>query len=262
MQISISRSKSLEPNTHTRFSRVDYSSLLTLVNTILNNIWSPNIFNNDYRSEENFLSSSLAVLDFDDGRWTMERARNFCIQHKLAAIIAPTKSHGVAKGNNPACDRFRLIMQWHLPITDLKTYRQNMVRLLVATPADKACKDGARFFYPCLDRGTLISGRGLVVERYVQPMPPRPSQYSSTGVIPSFIRRKLDEAPTGTGNRNAYILDVSIMLAAHGYTHTQVLDQIFRLPMDFQTDMTRKEVENVIERGFRFGSAQRKTYQG
>lgn len=109
-------------------------------------VWSPIVWENGIRHQSKFLAVRLCALDFDDGDLTLENAVNsFC---DMTHVIGVTKSHQKEK-NGIICDRFRVVLVFESKIENLEIYKSNMALLTRIHGADKACKDGARFFYPC-----------------------------------------------------------------------------------------------------------------
>jgi hypothetical protein len=122
--------------------------------TIIKSVWAPAIYKGGIRLEKMWLNCAIAALDFDDGMSLETALETF---KDYAHIIATTKSHGI-KG-----DRFRVILFFELPISNLELYKHNMKILTDKFGADKACKDGARFFYPCKDSVSVRNGAKLPV---------------------------------------------------------------------------------------------------
>ncbi len=103
--------------------------------------WSPILWHGGVRKEKNFDKAYFAVIDIDNGMSLKE-----AINEKFAdfdCIIGTTKSHGI-KG-----DRFRVIFRLDKPIIDVNVWRATHEGLIEMSGADKSCKDGARWYYPC-----------------------------------------------------------------------------------------------------------------
>lgn len=145
--VSFSRNAGFDPKDHNDFF-VAYGPFSNIPRFINKRAWSPVVFKDGRRKKSNFLSSSLIALDFDSGEWTLDDAKNFVIERDFMAIVATTKSHMVVKDGKPACPRFRLIIAAETT-ESLDDYEWTMQQYMIDTPADKACKDGARFFFPC-----------------------------------------------------------------------------------------------------------------
>jgi hypothetical protein len=115
---------------------------------ISSRIWSPIKFKEGIRKESHYLVSIVAALDFDGPEtplsWAQETFRDY------DATIGTTKSHQKEK-NGITCDRYRVLLWFKEAIYDAATYKHNMGLLINKYRADKACKDAARFFFPCVD---------------------------------------------------------------------------------------------------------------
>lgn len=118
----------------------------TSLEFITTNVWSPCIWAGGSRQESNFTYAQYAVLDYDEGV-TLNEADELFKYHKH--IIGLTKSHGVAKGTKPACDRFRVVLYFEEPIYDLDIYRYNMTILTQKYKSDPMPIDGGRIWQPC-----------------------------------------------------------------------------------------------------------------
>lgn len=150
--------------------------------------WSPCLFSEGIRLEKNFCSADVAALDFDNG---LSLADGIQLFSKFKHCIGTTKSHGL-KG-----DRFRVILFFDSTITNLAIYKSTMTHLIYTYKADRACKDGARFFYPCKDvvsvgDGEIIKPITLQVVPNVR-LPPREQISSQLFVV---------DKPAPIGRRN------------------------------------------------------------
>lgn len=107
-------------------------------------VYSPILWTGGQRKAANFISTSLIVLDFDEGRTIKEMGEVF---KDYKYYIAETKSHGIQKKDKPPCDRFRLILFSDVEIRDLEDYKLIMAYMTERWGADPSCKDGARYFF-------------------------------------------------------------------------------------------------------------------
>lgn len=174
----------------------DFQRLAKAINCFA---WSPCRWAAGRRASEHFREARLIGLDFDSGTMTLEQAqKNFC---DSAHIIGTTKSHRKMKGGVVA-DRFRVVLRLTEPVTSLATYRATVAHYIEKYDCDSACKDGARFFWPCMDI-VSIEETGYDQE-IIQPPPPRPTRenvYRKYGIV---RRRSLAVLHNGfvEGNRN------------------------------------------------------------
>jgi hypothetical protein len=151
---------------------------------ICHSAWAPALYQGGFRLEKQWVNCSVAALDFDNGT-TLEEA--YEIFRDFAHVIATTKSHGI-KG-----DRFRVILFFEKTISNLELYKYNMRVLTDKYGADKACKDGARFFYPCKELVSVMPGAYL---------PVLPLPIASKPVKRTSIRFLGSVTPAAEGSRN------------------------------------------------------------
>lgn len=108
--------------------------------------WSPGIFQNGIRNNANLDQISLLVLDFDAG---MALAEALIAFKDYKHIIGTSKSHGIEKGGVVA-DRFRVALAIDKPVINDSEFKAVWFAAFAKWPAaDRACKDAARFFFPC-----------------------------------------------------------------------------------------------------------------
>lgn len=161
--------------------------------------WSPCVWEHGTRLKKNFIGSDLLVLDIDKD-WRIEDAIDYVRHAETWCLIGTTKSH------TPEQHRFRLIMHWRKRITDVSLYEHNLDRFIATTPADRACRDGARFFYPCTE--IVYTQEGLSIP--VLDIPPPKTKASSQPPfkmdrVPPWMQDELARGvPEGRRNRSAF----------------------------------------------------------
>lgn len=170
-------------------------------------VWSPIVWRDGRRKQTHFVAANWCVLDFDDGELTLAEAeRLFC---DVVHFIGTTKSHQVPKGG-VTCDRFRVALQWEETVTDPRVYKWNMHKIMERYPCDKACKDAARFFYPCTKiTSVLAEGYHAELDREVPPDFDVPRDffkaYRRSGVLPPWAGSALETVwPEHTRNTTIY----------------------------------------------------------
>lgn len=140
-----------------------------LANFLCDFVWSPAIYDGGIRQEKNFIGAEYIGLDFDSGEYSLDQA---CFDWEgFVHTVGITKSHGVAKGNKPACDRFRVLVKLSEFVQDLLVYKAILSAAVQKFGADKQCTDGCRFFWPCSRIISYAStGKVINVEKFVARM--------------------------------------------------------------------------------------------
>jgi hypothetical protein len=190
------------------FKTADTDDVDRLIRGITRYVWSPCIWEGGRREQARFLRADWLVLDFDSGETTLaEACRAYC---DMIHIIGTTKSHQKVKGEQRACDRFRVMVRFERPVENLRDYRFLMTRALRRSTADPSAKDGARFFYPCTEI-VQASYEGMTEEvltapeNFERPNLARFAGYARAGVLPSYCRRLLTTVvPIGARNKTWY----------------------------------------------------------
>lgn len=111
-------------------------------------MWSPALFLDGYRSNKNWLSTpSVFVIDIDE-HLTVEQAKTRLSSYNLNGAILSTRNHQKVKGDKPACDRFRVVLQLTSPIDNQADYAATWAFVATLFPEmDAACKDESRGYY-------------------------------------------------------------------------------------------------------------------
>lgn len=157
-----------------------------LAQLIVSTNWSPGTFVDGKRLNSALESIELLVLDIDSG-CTIEQARAIFEPYKT--IIATTKSHQKAKGDQPACDRFRVILQLDQPIRNDRDFKATWFEVHKLCPSiDPACKDSARFFYACKEVVAQWDGLNFVAEKAPAPAPRLVSPLAPKNRLPLSAR--------------------------------------------------------------------------
>lgn len=249
MAFEISVSRETDARRMTQFTAFEAASGGELAEQCCRAAWSPIIWNGGRRAKVYFSHSHLCALDFDDGRWSVDDAVNALKQRGLAGFIGTTKSHRVSKDGKPATERFRLVLPWDGVITDARTYEQNMSMLVQRLPADKACKDAGRFFWPCKEIVYYQHGTKLEWAPYSVPAPRKPS-YSATCAsqlkqFPVWMENEL-AGGISVGSRNRTAFRFAAYLKRLGFNERDVFDGF-----DGRIDIDKAELGQAISSAFR-----------
>jgi hypothetical protein len=218
------------------------------------NVWSPIIWRDGIRQEPNFIEAAYLALDFDTPHFSLDAAINevFC---DYKCIIGTTKSHRKNKGGVIA-DRFRVIIPFSKKLKCLRSYRYNMHRALdVFEYADTQCKDGARFFFPCLKiRFLETDGEIFEVKTSVPNWFERPQSDATNFNEPlsGWARATLTSViPIGTRNTSCYRLGKDLCKA--GFDFRDAINLIIASPT-YQgnvSDTLLREIMRAVGHGYK-----------
>lgn len=205
--------------------------------------WSPVQWTGGIRHQKHFNRAFFIALDFDDGEMSLAEAINTwcdCIH-----VIGTTRSHQVAKKEAPACDRFRVLLKLDRVVEDVESYRATVSHYVRIYGSDRACVDGARFFFPCK---TIAS---LSAEGYTQEvLPPKPrvvkdySFYREFKSVPRWIQGVL-KFGVPIGQRNSMCFKIGKHLYLCGFDPREIIIMIHQSPIDI--DIT--EIERAVKNG-------------
>lgn len=124
----------------------DFSTTDDLISIITNYTWSPFSFE-EYRREDNFISSDIIAFDIDSGM-TIEEAEKIVHGLDICCICIPSTSF---KSDD---HRFRLIFPTAKTMTNKEVYRATYSKYAEFFSVDPSCKDLARFYFG----GRLVDG--------------------------------------------------------------------------------------------------------
>lgn len=200
---------------------------------ILNYVWSPCVWKDGQRKKENFLSAHFLALDFDTpGDETLEEINHALQDHKR--IIATTRNHQKEK-NGITCDRFRLILPFDKPITNLEHYEQNMRCAVKKYPwVDRNALDGARYFFPSNkivyfdDESEYAWETQAFVENEIIKTCSKP-----TGKIPGWCLAFINDGVRPNDSRNMRVFSVAYELFVQGFCRDDVVRLIRSSPIDW-----------------------------
>jgi len=211
------------------FNTADTDGVARIARGICSYVWSPCIWRDGNRNEDNFLRADWWALDFDNGEMTLtEACRLFC---DMVHIIGTTKSHQIDKGGK-TCDRFRLLLKSTEPVTDVRDYRYTLKKLIDRHSSDPKTKDGGRMFYPC-KRIVQTSAEGytedIVPAPQERPIKNRFAAYRPAVMMPSYARFALTNV-IPTGSRNSTWYGVAKDLGRVGLAPDEILARVIASP--------------------------------
>lgn len=240
------------------FRAVDTDDPKRIAKALTSFVVSPIVFKGGHRHTNNFISSNWIGLDFDNGQTLDEITNVFC---DVIHVIGTTKSHQIKKGNQPPCDRFRVLLQLPVTITSQKEYRQIVTWYVNAYEADSACKDAARFFWPCKEITSVCNDGDFIDIKKVDDEVPYfdHDAYVETKTLPPWVKHWL-EFGVPNGHRNTTCYKAAVWMARCGFSHDEIFSLIMKSPIPVsKEESVAKEVfkatMNGVQRAFKEMSA-------
>lgn len=216
-------------------------------------IWSPIIFEQGYRNSANFRETQICALDFENPEYPLAQALNdFC---DMRHIIGTSRNHQREKDGHPPMDRFRVVMFFEKPFTDLEHYTQNMLAIIKRYGADPQCADGARLYYPCreivsfLDDGYLVDvvEKSTHKEERLRHFNAKEKYlYLHAGVLPEFAEM-FSRTVIPVGSRNSACWRVARDLFKVGFATDDVYDWIVASPTYRDTKVPFKLAREILQ---------------
>jgi hypothetical protein len=215
-------------NVNFPFSPVSPQRFSELASYVTTHTWSPIIYRENVRQEKNFSHSYIVGLDFDEGMTLGQATENiFC---DMRHIIGTTRNHQKEK-NGVVCDRFRVILQFERLISDLRTYKWNINRLVSHYESDENAKGASRLFFPCTE--IVSKGDGYLVEVEEPPAwfmdnsakEAELAAYAKLGDLPFWLKRNLAN-PIQQGNRNSAVFGMAMDLSKISFDRKFVESQL------------------------------------
>lgn len=231
------------------FKVADTDDPARLAKGISSLVWSPCVWLQGHRTQLNFEFADWCVLDFDNGELTLEQAiQNFC---DCVHVIGTTRNHQRVKGGKPAVDRFRVMLKFDERIDNLRLYRYQMFVASRHWPCDPACKDGARFFFPCTDI-VSVSADGYTHEidqdipESFDRAPPSVRRDIAAGVVPRSVQRSLN-CVIPVGERNTAVYGIAKDLRRCGFEAGTILHMILKSATYRETIVSPKLLKEINE---------------
>lgn len=188
---------------------------------ILIHNWAPGLFKGDVRANANLEGISLLVLDIDEG-CSLEAGVKLFSSYKH--VIGTSKSHGIEK-NGVVADRFRVVLFLDKAATSDAEFKSAWYAAFARWQfIDKACKDSARFFFPCTHLVSVNMEGATFDERFVLPDSARDWSYRATG------DKRPEGVPRVKGKLSKATKDFLVDGAAPGEWH----GRFFKAAMDFK----------------------------
>ncbi len=151
--------------------------------------------------------ADVFAIDIDSGL-ALEEAEKRLFSNQIEALLGTSKSHQKEK-NGVVADRFRIIFPLRNPLILPSQVRPLFDAILKLFPeADPACKDAARFYYPCTE--VIVMSRGKMIDEICIPEPVTTTEvtrmltHNETEALPLSVRTERfikEGAPEGSRNK-------------------------------------------------------------
>jgi len=225
---------------------------------------SPCMWGGGIRNKLNFRFADWFGLDFDEGL-ELEKAK--VLFAPFLHVIATTKSHQVEKAGK-TCDRFRVFLRFGERCKSVEDYEATAAMLINKYNSDAACKDAARFFWPCKEivvckyHGKVIQpvDGAEIAKRMEEQREARRKKLAemynsnSTRSIPCYIQNQLSYGVTN--NRNTACYKIAASLTELGWPQEEIFSTLISsaIPLDSSAKVLR-EVRGAVARGHAKGFA-------
>ena len=266
--ISISKSKKKEPNFHQYFRTVKPLNFQHLQYLILNEIWSPCVWQEGRRHMNNYVFCQLAALDFDEGKPSLEAMVDWLEVRGHPHILMTTKSHQKEKVKpsgkiDAPCDRYRLILPLDKPLNkEPKRFQWQMKQFRKTWPhVDKSCCDAARFYWPCKDlvsasaKGDLFCVKNAptlrVLEEREKSLGEKDRVIGAAGGVPECIRVFFTSG-IYKGERRPTYFKYAARLRRCGWEYSKIEQSLLSAPVD-RSDLDINDLRRQITNGFKAG---------
>lgn len=223
--------------------------------------YSPCLWAYGQRKKTNFRAAVWLGLDFDEGL-SLDKALE--IFRDYYHVIGITKSHQIQKGNEPPCDRFRVLLKFNQTVKKVGDYEATVKQMIKKYGADPACSDGARMLWPCQEI-VAIKSYGKVIEPvdsakeeeqrkkyYDRKFAKSKRSLKVLGVkkIPRSTKLKLSWC--GDGCRNNTCFRVASDLKDVGYSQAEAFEIIWNsaIPLD-KSDRVYAEVQKTVRSAYK-----------
>lgn len=221
------------------FTTVECATEKKLCEYVTKYVWSPAVYDFNYRTRDNFIQASFIGIDVDDvsHEYPLKEAINQL--EGTWHIIGTTKSHQITKDNRK-CDRYRIILKLTATTYSVWDYEYTLKELVKHYNGDQAAKDAARFFYPCkeivstcyddITEEILVCPEELKYD-YKQVIN-KVQNFKKVGLLPEFIERFIRHGILIDGNRNSTCFRIVIELMERGYQDETIFKTVWSSPFD------------------------------
>jgi hypothetical protein len=146
---------------------------------------------------------------------------------------------GTTWSHTPEKHKFRVALKWTMTIEDAEQYTQNVAYALKYYPADKQCKDPARYFFPSKELISCSTGaQADVWDKVVEQK--RKVEIVENKIMPASVIARL-RSTWPVGKRNTTAFQVAKDLLKRGFNKDEILILILA-----KNDFGRAEIEKTI----------------
>lgn len=217
----------------------------TIIAKLMSYAYSPVKFKNGQRRKANFIRSELCILDFDYG---MDIDEAIDVFQDTKHIILTTKSH------TPRHHRLRVVVPFEEAITDVDQFEQTMACHIQSHDSDEACKDAARFYWPC----TGVVSTNFDEEAYCAEVLPKklvikrdPMEFNLESYRERPLRietRELIERGATVGERNSRCFSAAIELYMKGFPGDTIKTLIFT---NIEEELSLYEQDSILNNAYK-----------
>lgn len=199
-------------------------------------VWSHCLFAGQYRKQFAFIGSYFCCLDIDDG---LKKEEAIAALEGYKFILAPTKSDGKLK-EGKILDRYRIIVPFNEPCTNLDVLRYNQKMLGAKLKADTNAMDAARFWSPSKKIEVLMTeGKDLTLidsipkeettEHKKKAQNKRAKYFQRNKALPPTVLDIL-EGRVKPGDKNTPLFKGVCDMVDNHFTEDETLDYILAVP--------------------------------
>ena len=211
-------------------------------------MWSAAEFEGGRRADKNWLCTpSVFVIDIDDGL-SAKDAEARLKNTGLGGIILATKSHQQLKGDKPACDRYRIVLELLSPITTRESYDATWQHVQSIFPEmDPSCKDESRGYYYSTKLLSVVRGQPIQPKAGGPPKQINTPPTQVKGKLSRATRDFLAQEPASFPWHTRFF-KAAVDMKEQGYTQEEAAQRLASASPQHELDATdRAQLRDVYE---------------
>lgn len=246
------------------FLPVAVKNMRELAEIVSTRPWSPSVFRNNHRSNDDVIETSLLVLDYDNGSISLDEM-TIILETEGYRYLIGTSLHHRKEKHGERCDRFRVILfPANKPETNKKQYRGQVFRFHKRWPTpDDSCLDPCRFYSP----SPVVAGSDGLPVVFEQPTAIETidkkdsrnyeanEQNKQTGRLPPKLELFVNEGVIyGESRRKCCFLSAR-KLAILGWSLDSAMRAVINAPFD-KSEFKKEDHDDLprqIENGYKAG---------